>query len=189
MNVLRNFRFKKASKSSKDATKNVPRVMNSATSSPAGRTKDTVSLSITKTSSKRQVRSVSDRFQRVIQWGSTGKVSSLSMLLGLAVAVMVLFVSLFLRTKMAELSFAQSNVQNHIATLRQDIEARQTTLDDLEGQLPVKAQKLGMIPQQGFISIDLRDRATGNNAKNPQSKQQQNDKSSTQHKDTKEQKR
>ncbi|RFT38032.1 hypothetical protein CG398_06845, partial [Bifidobacteriaceae bacterium NR003] len=67
--------------------------------------------------------------------------------------------SLMLRTQMAELSFEQTATQSRISRLHQDVEAKQAKLDTLDAELPSKAQRMGMIPQQGSIAIDLSDYA------------------------------
>ena len=56
---------------------------------------------------------------------------------------------------MAEISFEQAATQSSISRLRQDVETAQTKLDALEADLPAKAQDMGMIPQQGAITVDL----------------------------------
>ena len=73
--------------------------------------------------------------------------------------VTTLTISLLIRTRMTEISFAQAQVQEHIVELRQSVEDKQTKLDSLEAQLPVRAQKMGMIPPKDTIAIDLSDYA------------------------------
>ena len=48
-----------------------------------------------------------------------------------------------------------SQVQTRIERLSQDVEERQTQLDMLKASLPERAQEMGMVPQEGSISIDL----------------------------------
>ena len=50
-------------------------------------------------------------------------------------------------------------LRNLVFPLRQDVEAKQAKLDTLDAELPSKAQRMGMIPQQGSIAIDLSDYA------------------------------
>lgn len=102
---------------------------------------------------------VYERFQTVVEWSIKRTRPVISITFAILLLPIVLLISLFLRTNMAEISFAQTSVQSRIAVLRQDIESRQTKLDELEASLPIKAQKMGMIPQQGAIVIDLRDYA------------------------------
>lgn len=63
--------------------------------------------------------------------------------------------ALLLRTQMVENSFQASAVQSSIDTLTQDVEEDQAKLDALESSLPQKAEEMGMVLQQGALSIDL----------------------------------
>lgn len=63
--------------------------------------------------------------------------------------------TLLLRTQMVEDSFAITSTQQSIARLTQDIQEQQIKLDDLESQLPDKAQQLGMVPGTDALTIDL----------------------------------
>lgn len=63
--------------------------------------------------------------------------------------------TLALRTWMVEDSFEATRLARSINNLKQDAQEYQNQLDRLEAQLPAKAQKLGMVPQQGSIAIDL----------------------------------
>ncbi|WEV70065.1 hypothetical protein OZX73_02685 [Bifidobacterium sp. ESL0775] len=75
------------------------------------------------------------------------------------VAVVFLFAallgSLALRTQMVQNSFEQAQIQTNISKLNQDVEDDQAQLDGLQASLPDRAQKMGMVPQQGPLSIDL----------------------------------
>jgi cell division protein FtsL len=69
--------------------------------------------------------------------------------------VSTLIGSLALRTQMVQNAFEETQVQDHISQLTQDVEDDQAKLDELQASLPSKAQDMGMIAQQGSISIDL----------------------------------
>lgn len=172
-------------------TKN--RVLRSASSTyaPAGRVKDaSTRKDYSRNSStavfgaaKRQTSVVLNRLQKVMNWSNTRKVPIINFMIIVIFMVVTLSTSLMLRTQMAELSFEQTATQSRISRLRQDVEAKQAKLDTLDAELPSKAQRMGMIPQQGSIAIDLSDYAAKrkNNHKNkkevpknnnPQDKQQ-----------------
>ena len=157
-------------------TKN--RVLRSAssTSAPAGRVKDaSTRKDYSRNSStavfgaaKRQTSVVLNRLQKVMNWSNTRKVPIMNFMIIVIFMVVTLSTSLMLRTQMAELSFEQTATQSRISRLRQDVEAKQAKLDTLDAELPSKAQRMGMIPQQGSIAIDLSDYAAKrkNNHKN-----------------------
>lgn len=113
------------------------------------------SIPLVFSASDRRSYTVMNHLHRVIEWSSTRKAP----LFNLIIVVIFLFVtpttSLLLRTKMAEISFEQAATQSSISRLRQDVETAQTKLDALEADLPAKAQDMGMIPQQGAITVDL----------------------------------
>lgn len=148
-------------------TKN--RVLRSAssTSAPAGRVKDaSTRKDYSRNSStavfgaaKRQTSVVLNRLQKVMNWSNTRKVPIINFMIIVIFMVVTLSTSLMLRTQMAELSFEQTATQSRISRLRQDVEAKQAKLDTLDAELPSKAQRMGMIPQQGSIAIDLSDYA------------------------------
>ena len=191
-------------------TKN--RVLRSAssTSAPAGRVKDvSTRKDYSRNSStavfgtaKRQTSVVLNRLQKVMNWSNTRKVPIINFMIIVIFMVVTLSTSLMLRTQMAELSFEQTATQSRISRLRQDVEASQAKLDTLEAELPAKAQKMGMIPQQGSIAIDLSDYAAKrkhkrsnsgneNSKKDPKSQQknrQQNQQKQTQQKQNKQNK-
>ncbi|RIY18063.1 hypothetical protein CJI57_02105 [Bifidobacteriaceae bacterium WP012] len=157
-------------------TKN--RVLRSAssTSAPAGRVKDSStrkdysrnSSTAVFGAAKRQTSVVLNRLQKVMNWSNTRKVPIINFMIIVIFMVVTLSTSLMLRTQMAELSFEQTATQSRISRLRQDVEAKQAKLDTLDAELPSKAQRMGMIPQQGSIAIDLSDYAAKrkNNHKN-----------------------
>ena len=148
-------------------TKN--RVLRSAssTSAPAGRVKDSStrkdysrnSSTAVFGAAKRQTSAVLNRLQKVMNWSNTRKVPIINFMIIVIFMVVTLSTSLMLRTQMAELSFEQTATQSRISRLRQDVEAKQAKLDTLDAELPSKAQRMGMIPQQGSIAIDLSDYA------------------------------
>lgn len=148
-------------------TKN--RVLRSAssTSAPAGRVKDVStrkdysrnSSTAVFCTAKRQTSVVLNRLQKVMNWSNTRKVPIINFMIIVIFMVVTLSTSLMLRTQMAELSFEQTATQSRISRLRQDVEAKQAKLDTLDAELPSKAQRMGMIPQQGSIAIDLSDYA------------------------------
>ena len=63
--------------------------------------------------------------------------------------------ALALRTQMVEIAFESSQVESRIERLSQDVEDAQTQLDLLKASLPERAQEMGMVPQEGSITIDL----------------------------------
>ena len=170
-------------------TKN--RVLRSAssTSAPAGRVKDSStrkdysrnSSTAVFGAAKRQTSVVLNRLQKVMNWSNTRKVPIINFMIIVIFMVVTLSTSLMLRTQMAELSFEQTATQSRISRLRQDVEAKQAKLDTLDAELPSKAQRMGMIPQQGSIAIDLSDYAAKrkHNQKNkkevPKNNNSQND--------------
>ena len=52
-------------------------------------------------------------------------------------------------------SFEAAQIETNINRLTQDIEDDQAKLDQLVANLPDKASDMGMVPQQGSVSIDL----------------------------------
>lgn len=98
-------------------------------------------------------------FERVMAWTRTRKAPMINVMINVMIAVVFLaaclMASLTLRTQMAQNSFDQAQVQQNISTLTQDVEDDQAKLDSLQAALPQQAQKMGMVAQQGSISIDL----------------------------------
>lgn len=148
-------------------TKNRVLRSTSSTSAPAGRVKDSStrkdysrnSSTAVFGAAKRQTSVVLNRLQKVMNWSNTRKVPIINFMIIVIFMVVTLSTSLMLRTQMAELSFEQTATQSRISRLRQDVEAKQAKLDTLDAELPSKAQRMGMIPQQGSIAIDLSDYA------------------------------
>ena len=141
-----------------------------ATAAPAGRVKEKVvgdsrknrvlkSLPLVFSASDRRSYTVMNRLHKVIEWSNTRKAPLFNVIIVVLFLVITPTTSLLLRTKMAEISFEQAATQSSISRLRQDVETAQTKLDTLEADLPAKAQTMGMVPQQGSITVDLSDYA------------------------------
>lgn len=141
-----------------------------ATAAPAGRVKEKVvgdsrknrvlkSLPLVFSASDRRSYTVMNRLHKVIEWSNTRKAPLFNVIIVVLFLVITPTTSLLLRTKMAEISFEQAATQASISKLRQDVETAQTKLDTLEADLPAKAQTMGMVPQQGAITVDLSDYA------------------------------
>lgn len=141
-----------------------------ATAAPAGRVKEKVvgdsrknrvlkSLPLVFSASDRRFYTVMNRLHKVIEWSNTRKAPLFNVIIVVLFLVITPTTSLLLRTKMAEISFEQAATQSSISRLRQDVETAQTKLDTLEADLPAKAQTMGMVPQQGAITVDLSDYA------------------------------
>lgn len=92
---------------------------------------------------------------RIASWTRARSAPMIHVVIAVIFLVASLVGSLLFRTKMIENSFEQSQVESSIFTLTQDIQADQSRLDDLETSLPQKAEKMGMVPAQKSISIDL----------------------------------
>lgn len=141
-----------------------------ATAAPAGRVKEKVvgdsrknrvlkSLPLVFSASDRRSYTVMNRLHKVIEWSNTRKAPLFNVIIVVLFLVITPTTSLLLRTKMAEISFEQAATQSSISRLRQDVETAQTKLDTLEADLPAKAQTMGIVPQQGAITVDLSDYA------------------------------
>lgn len=98
---------------------------------------------------------VSEGFGRFMAWSRARSMSLLHVVVAVSFLAASLLGSLALRTQMAQNSFEQTQIQNRISTLTQDVEDDQAKLDELQASLPDKAQQMGMVPQQGSVSIDL----------------------------------
>ena len=92
---------------------------------------------------------------KVIAWTRTRSAPLLHVAIALTFLVCTLVGSLMLRTQMVENSFEASSIEENISRLTQDVEDDQAKLDQLVASLPSKAEEMGMVPQQGSISIDL----------------------------------
>lgn len=146
----------------------LPRMSSSASSAPAGRSSEkdarnrsdySSSASQAHSRFENSKASILDHFNRVIAWSNRSMVPLFNIVIIVVFFVTTLTISLLIRTRMTEISFAQAQVQEHIVELRQSVEDKQTKLDSLEAQLPVRAQKMGMIPPKDTIAIDLSDYA------------------------------
>ena len=85
---------------------------------------------------------------RVIEWTRTRSAP----LVHVAIAVIFLVGTLFGALMN---SFEAAQIETNINRLTQDIEDDQAKLDQLVANLPDKASDMGMVPQQGSVSIDL----------------------------------
>lgn len=146
----------------------LPRMSSSASSAPAGRSSEkdarnrsdySSSASQSHSRFENSKASILDHFNKVIAWSNRSMVPLFNIVIIVVFFVTTLTISLLIRTRMTEISFAQAQVQEHIVELRQSVEDKQTKLDSLEAQLPVRAQKMGMIPPKDTIAIDLSDYA------------------------------
>lgn len=164
----------------------LPRVSSSTSSAPAGRssvkdtnTRNEYSGSVNKSRAySESVKSpILEHFNKVVAWSNTSMVPVFNIIIIVLFLVIALTVSLAIRTQMAALSFEQTRLQIAISKERQDLESKQAQLDALEAQLPAKAQEMGMIPQQGAITIDLSDYAKKHDDKKDSKSGSKNDKS------------
>lgn len=164
----------------------LPRVSSSTSSAPAGRssvkdthTRNEYSGSVNKSRSySESVKSpILEHFNKVVAWSNTSMVPVFNIIIIVLFLIIALTVSLAIRTQMAALSFEQTRLQIAISKERQDLESKQAQLDALEAQLPAKAQEMGMIPQQGAITIDLSDYAKKHDDKKDSKSSFKNDKS------------
>lgn len=172
----------------------LPRMSSSASSAPAGRSSEkdarnrsdySSSASQSHSRFENSKASILDHFNRVIAWSNRSMVPLFNIVIIVVFFVTTLTISLLIRTRMTEISFAQAQVQEHIVELRQSVEDKQTKLDSLEAQLPVRAQKMGMIPPKDTIAIDLSDYAKkGDKTKGDKSKSK-NDKTKSKPKENK----
>ncbi|MBW3083603.1 hypothetical protein [Bifidobacterium phasiani] len=101
--------------------------------------------------------SVSRRLGRIIEWTRSRTTPLLHVTASIVFLGATLLGALALRTQMVQNSFEAAQVESNIATLNQDVQDAQSRLDELEASLPEKAKEMGMVPQEGSISIDLSD--------------------------------
>lgn len=94
-------------------------------------------------------------FKRLMEWTQTRSTPLFYIVIAVVFLVGTLLGALTLRTQMVEISFESSQTEARIERLSQDVEDRQTRLDMLKASLPERAQEMGMVPQEGSISIDL----------------------------------
>lgn len=102
-----------------------------------------------------QGRGLAEGIGRVISWTRRRNTPLLHIVVAVAFLVATLLGALALRTQMVSNSFEASQIEQRIARLTQDVEDDQAKLDALEAKLPDKAQKMGMVPQSGSLTIDL----------------------------------
>ncbi|WEV73558.1 hypothetical protein OZX74_06455 [Bifidobacterium sp. ESL0798] len=88
-------------------------------------------------------------------FGRIKTVSVVHVIISVVFLFAALLGSLALRTQMVQDSFEAAQVQSNISKLNQDVEDDQAQLDGLQASLPDRAQKMGMVPQSGPLSIDL----------------------------------
>lgn len=93
---------------------------------------------------------------RVIAWTRTRSTPLIHVVVAIVFLSVCLIGSLLLRTEMVQNSFQATQVQTSISDLTQDVQDDQNALDQLRASLPDKAQEMGMVPQQGLTSIDLK---------------------------------
>lgn len=94
-------------------------------------------------------------FGRVIAWTKRRNTPLLHIVVAVTFLVATLIGALALRTQMVQHSFEAAQIEQNISRLTQDVEDDQAKLDALEAGLPDKAQKMGMVPQTGSLTIDL----------------------------------
>lgn len=92
---------------------------------------------------------------RIIAWTQAHGASLIHVTVAIVFLVATLLITLMLRTQMVQNSFESNTVQNNINMLTQDVQDDQAKLDELISSLPDKAQKMGMVPQQDSVTIDL----------------------------------
>lgn len=97
----------------------------------------------------------SNVFGRVIEWTRTRSAPLIHVVIAVVFLAATLLGALMLRTQMVQNSFEASQVKQHINVLTQDVEDDQAKLDQLVASLPDKASDMGMVSQQGAVSIDL----------------------------------
>lgn len=96
-----------------------------------------------------------DGLARLVVWTRSRSTSLIHIVIAAVFLAATLVGALVLRTQMVENSFAAAETQANINTLTQDVEEDQAKLDALESSLPAKAEDMGMVLQQGSLSIDL----------------------------------
>ena len=92
---------------------------------------------------------------RIIAWTQARGASLIHVTVAIVFLVATLLITLMLRTQMVQNSFESNTVQKNINMLTQDVQDDQAKLDELISSLPDKAQKMGMVPQQDSVTIDL----------------------------------
>lgn len=103
----------------------------------------------------KQRNAVTGGLTRLVVWTRSRSTSLFHIVIAALFLAATLVGALVLRTQMVENSFEAASVQANITQLTQDVEEDQAKLDALEASLPDKAEQLGMVLQQGSLSIDL----------------------------------
>lgn len=103
----------------------------------------------------RGMRYQNGRVQYVWKWVRSRSAPMLYVVISVFFLLASLLGSLTLRTSMAENSFESSQVRSNITRLAQDVETQREQLDALSVNLPQQAQKMGMVPALGGITVDL----------------------------------
>lgn len=105
-------------------------------------------------------------FEQLITWTRTRSTPLLHLVIAVVFLGASLLGSLMLRTEMVQNSFESNKIESNITRLTQDVEDDQAKLDKLEASLPSKAEQMGMVPQEGALTIDLNGyKATGDDSK------------------------
>ena len=107
------------------------------------------------TSSKGPESKATASVEQLITWTRTRSTPLLHLVIAVVFLGVCLLGSLMLRTQMVQNSFEASQIETHITQLTQDVEDDQAKLDELDASLPSKAEEMGMVPQQGALTIDL----------------------------------
>lgn len=135
---------------------------NAAPVAPAGRGSDGAArpaarpqLHVIDGSSQRNGSRSTGSLARIIAWTQARGASLIHVTVAIVFLVATLLITLMLRTQMVQNSFEANTVQNNINMLTQDVQDDQAKLDELISSLPDKAQKMGMVPQQDSVTIDL----------------------------------
>ncbi|NMM92946.1 hypothetical protein [Bifidobacterium oedipodis] len=94
-------------------------------------------------------------FGRVLAWTRSRTAPLVHVVIAVVFLAATLIGALMLRTEMVQNSFEAQQIEQNISVLTQDVEDDQAKLDQLIASLPDKASEMGMVPQQGSVSIDL----------------------------------
>lgn len=90
-----------------------------------------------------------------VAWAKSRSAPLLYVVTAIVFLVCALVGSLFLRTMMAENSFQSMHLNNEISVLQQDVQNLRSQLDTAEAQLPLRAEQMGMVPENSSVTIDL----------------------------------
>jgi len=131
------------------------RALMTAAPLPAPRPAARPQLHVIDGSSQRNGSRSTGSLARIIAWTQARGASLIHVTVAIVFLVATLLITLMLRTQMVQNSFESNTVQNNINMLTQDVQDDQAKLDELISSLPDKAQKMGMVPQQDSVTIDL----------------------------------